>query len=114
MIYTVILSFFSPYFYKMENSKYELFKASSPDEVALVEWTATVGLKLTNRTLKHITLTGPDGSTLGYEILKMFPFTSESKRMGIILRDQNTGQIVFYMKVTFEHNLRFPDLATKQ
>eukprot|EP00088_Acartia_fossae_P009469 TRINITY_DN1459_c0_g1_i2.p1 TRINITY_DN1459_c0_g1~~TRINITY_DN1459_c0_g1_i2.p1 ORF type:complete len:559 (+),score=147.38 TRINITY_DN1459_c0_g1_i2:158-1678(+) len=28
----------------------------------------------------------------------MFPFTSESKRMGIILRDQNTGQIVFYMK----------------
>ena len=66
--------------------------------MALVEWTATLGLKLTNRTLKHITLTGPDGSTLGYEILKMFPFTSETKRMGIILRDQSTGQIVFYMK----------------
>ena len=52
------------------------YQASSPDEVALVEWTATVGLKLTNRTLKNITLTGPDGATLGYEILKMFPFTS--------------------------------------
>jgi len=74
------------------------YQASSPDEVALVEWTATVGLKLTNRTLKNITLTGPDGATLGYEILKMFPFTSESKRMGIILRDQSSGQIVFYMK----------------
>jgi len=74
------------------------YQASSPDEVALVEWTATVGLRLTNRTLKNITLTGPDGSTLGYEILKLFPFTSESKRMGIILRDQSTGQIVFYMK----------------
>ena len=74
------------------------YQASSPDEVALVEWAGWAGLKLSSRTLTHITLTGPEGTTLGYEILQVFPFTSESKRMGIILRDQSSGEIVFYMK----------------
>jgi len=74
------------------------YQASSPDEVALVEWAGWAGLKLSNRTLTHITLTGPEGTTLGYEILQTFPFTSETKRMGIILRDQSNGEIVFYMK----------------
>ncbi len=27
-----------------------------------------------------------------------FPFTSESKRMGILVRDERTGEITFYMK----------------
>ena len=34
------------------------YQASSPDEVALVEWAGWAGLKLSNRTLTHITLTG--------------------------------------------------------
>jgi len=33
-----------------------------------------------------------------YEILANFPFSSESKRMGIVLRHQNTGRLVFYLK----------------
>ena len=32
--------------------------ACSPDEVSLVEWAGWAGLKLYNRTLTHITLTG--------------------------------------------------------
>lgn len=74
------------------------YQASSPDEVALVEWAGWAGLSLAKRTLTHITLAGPDGAHIQYEILQTFPFTSESKRMGIILRELNTGQIVFYMK----------------
>ena len=35
-----------------------------------------------------------------YEILEDFPFTSERKRMGIIVREKATGRITFYMKVT--------------
>ena len=34
------------------------YQASSPDEVALVEWADWAGLKLTNRTLAQITLSG--------------------------------------------------------
>lgn len=34
-----------------------------------------------------------------YEILYVFPFSSETKRMGIILKEEATGTIFFYMKV---------------
>merc|ERR1712079_854176 len=44
------------------------------------------------------TVTAPRGTTLGYDILQVFPFTSETKRMGIIVRDKSTGEIIFYMK----------------
>lgn len=33
-----------------------------------------------------------------YQILQMFPFTSEIKRMGIIVKDLNTKEITFYLK----------------
>jgi phospholipid-translocating ATPase len=38
------------------------------------------------------------GLTLEFEVLEIFPFTSESKRMGIIIRDKMTGEITFYQK----------------
>ncbi|XP_064409595.1 probable phospholipid-transporting ATPase IIB isoform X2 [Latimeria chalumnae] len=40
----------------------------------------------------------PGGQILTYYILQNFPFTSESKRMGIIVREESTGEITFYMK----------------
>jgi phospholipid-translocating ATPase len=36
--------------------------------------------------------------TFEFDILQVFPFTSETKRMGIIIRDKQTGDITFYMK----------------
>ena len=33
-----------------------------------------------------------------YEILANFPFSSETKRMGIILRHQVSGRLIFYLK----------------
>jgi phospholipid-translocating ATPase len=33
-----------------------------------------------------------------YDILQHFPFSSETKRMGIILKEQETDQIMFYVK----------------
>jgi phospholipid-translocating ATPase len=35
---------------------------------------------------------------LKFHILQVFPFTSETKRMGIIVRDMQTGEITFYLK----------------
>ena len=40
-----------------------------------------------------------------YEILAMFPFTSETKRMGILVRNTTTGKILFYLKGA-ESNLK--------
>ncbi|XP_076411700.1 putative phospholipid-transporting ATPase IIB isoform X7 [Peromyscus maniculatus bairdii] len=74
------------------------YQASSPDEVALVRWTESVGLTLVSRDLASMQLKTPSGQVLTYCILQMFPFTSESKRMGIIVRDESTAEITFYMK----------------
>lgn len=74
------------------------YQASSPDEVAIVTWTGTVGLTLTFRDRTKMTLSTSNGGSLTFDILDVFPFTSESKRMGIIVRDTQTGEISFLQK----------------
>ena len=74
------------------------YQASSPDEVAIVTWTASVGLTLAFRDRTKMTLTTPTGMELNFDILDIFPFTSESKRMGIVVRDNQTGDITFLQK----------------
>ncbi|NXN18076.1 ATP9B ATPase, partial [Indicator maculatus] len=69
-----------------------------PLQVALVQWTESVGLTLVTRDLTSMQLKTPGGHILTYYILQIFPFTSESKRMGIIVRDESSGEITFYMK----------------
>eukprot|EP01133_Synstelium_polycarpum_P015140 gene15140-17919_t len=73
------------------------YQASSPDEIALVKFTESVGLVLSGRELASITLKNPLDELETYEVLNIFPFTSETKRMGIIVRDSE-GIITFYMK----------------
>lgn len=55
-------------------------------QVALVQWTESVGLTLVSRDLTSMQLRTPGGQILTYCILQTFPFTSESKRMGVIVR----------------------------
>lgn len=74
------------------------YQASSPDEVALVTWTESVGLELVYRDLNSLKLRTPHGNILHYTILQTFPFTSERKRMGIVVKDEGTGEIFFFMK----------------
>ncbi|KAG8927497.1 putative aminophospholipid-translocase [Tulasnella sp. 419] len=74
------------------------YQASSPDEVAIVKWTESVGLTLTFRDRTRIDLQAPDGHTLSFDVLDIFPFTSESKRMGIVVRDTTTHEISFLQK----------------
>ncbi|GAA5907740.1 hypothetical protein JCM6882_008960 [Rhodosporidiobolus microsporus] len=74
------------------------YQASSPDEVAIVRFTESVGLTLSGRDRVSITLKTAAGATLSYDVLEIFPFTSESKRMGIIVRDRHSGEITFYQK----------------
>ncbi|XP_042882085.1 probable phospholipid-transporting ATPase IIB [Penaeus japonicus] len=75
-----------------------VYQASSPDEVALVKWTESAGLPLVHRDLTTLTLRTTSGKLLTYTVLQIFPFTSETKRMGIIVREELTGEIVLYIK----------------
>ncbi|RXM96164.1 putative phospholipid-transporting ATPase IIA [Acipenser ruthenus] len=75
-----------------------VYQASSPDEVALVQWTESVGLTLVGRDQASMQLRTPGGQILNFTILQIFPFTYESRRMGVIVRDDSSGEISFYMK----------------
>jgi phospholipid-translocating ATPase len=74
-----------------EGKTFTAYQASSPDEIAIVRWTENVGLRLLQRG----------------RILNVFPFTSEGKRMGIVVRffqgpesapTEEGGEIWFYQK----------------
>ena len=45
-----------------------------------------------------MTVQTPTGTHLTFDILSIFPFTSESKRMGIIIRNRESSEIAFVQK----------------
>lgn len=70
-----------------------------------------MGMRLENRTDDSVVIKDPTNKTMHYDILDNFPFSSETKRMGIIVKNQNEDKIMFYMKgaeVVMERKVR-PD-----
>ena len=55
-------------------------------------------MRLMERDQFKIVIETPAKDTEVYEILANFPFSSETKRMGIIMRHTATNRIVFYLK----------------
>jgi phospholipid-translocating ATPase len=74
------------------------FQASSPDEIALVKVCESFGIKLASRDQTSIVLNDMHGKQYSYQILNNFPFSSETKRMGTIIRHEETDRYVFYLK----------------
>ena len=86
------------------------YQASSPDEIAIVKWTESVGLKLKSRDRRSMTLESTDSGrpAVRVHILDVFPFTSDGKRMGIVVHfqenmnapstDLSSGEMWFYQK----------------
>lgn len=87
------------------------YQASSPDEIAIVKWTEAVGLRLIHRDRKGMVLQSVDTGRpcVRVRILEIFPFTSDGKRMGIIVQfldgsedskasSVEAGEIWFYQK----------------
>jgi phospholipid-translocating ATPase len=75
------------------------YQASSPDEVAIVKWTEHMGLTLVGRDVNTIQLrVDATQEILYFDVLNIFPFTSETKRMGIIVRNRQNQEITFYEK----------------
>jgi phospholipid-translocating ATPase len=74
------------------------YQASSPDEVALVKFAESLEMRLIERDQHKIVIRNAAKEEETYEILANFPFSSETKRMGIILRHQVSGRLIFYLK----------------
>ncbi|THZ05024.1 phospholipid-translocating P-type ATPase-like protein [Aureobasidium pullulans] len=80
---------------EVDGSTVTSYQASSPDEIAIVAWTEHVGLRLLHRDRKSITLQFADDNKIvvRVQVLHIFPFTSDSKRMGIIVKFVQEGGI---------------------
>lgn len=103
------------------NQKHIVYQSSSPDEIALINFAASLGLRLVNRSnesmdlelekmhttepptdlLSNTTFTheknGQNSAIkLSFRILACFPFCSSSKRMGILL--EYRGRYVYFCK----------------
>ena len=74
------------------------YQAASPDEVALVKFAVTLNMRLVGRTDKEIKIIDAADNTEEFEVLANFPFSSDTKRMGIILKNKKHGHIIYYLK----------------
>ncbi|KAH7728267.1 putative phospholipid-transporting ATPase IA [Aphelenchoides avenae] len=72
------------------------YQASSPDEVALVRGAASQGFVFHTRTPQTITIRAGDEDET-YEILNVLEFSSDRKRMGVVVKDED-GAIKLYIK----------------
>ena len=55
-------------------------------------------MKLHERGRVNCALKNFSGNIENYETLASFPFTSESKKMGILIKNLNTGTIIYIVK----------------
>jgi phospholipid-translocating ATPase len=101
----------TPTIEEQDGQVFTSYQASSPDEIAIVKWTESVGLRLVHRDRHSIALESVETGRVAVRvrILDVFPFTSESKRMGIVLQylegaeststsSLEPGEIWFYQK----------------
>ena len=83
---------------KFQNSNKINYQASSPDEVALVKTAEELNMTLVFRNDKEIKIKNANNVIEEYEVLANFPFSSDTKRMGILLRNKKHRHIIFFMK----------------
>ena len=74
------------------------YQASSPDEIALVKFAERLNMKLFHRTDKEIKIKDSAQNIEEFEVLANFPFSSDTKRMGIVLKNKKHGHIIYYLK----------------
>lgn len=82
----------------LENDK-RVFNASSPDEIAMVEYFEELNFEITERNEHRIKFQDKLGNQWHFSIVKIFPFESARKRMGIVVRNEGgSSQLEFYIK----------------
>ena len=74
------------------------YQASSPDEVALVKFAETLKMRLIGRTDRETKIKDSADNIEEFEVLANFPFSSDTKRMGIVLKNKKYGHIIYYLK----------------
>ena len=79
-----------------DNDGEKYFDASSPDEIAMVEYFEEIGFEILERNDEVVKFRTPNGKIQIYRVLETFPFESARKRMGIIV--ENDMGLTLYVK----------------
>lgn len=82
---------------RCEDSRKIVYKASSPDEIALVEAAASAGVELTERDGDNVKIE-VCGKEEAYELLQELEFNSDRKRMATVYRKLSTNELLFFVK----------------
>lgn len=75
----------------------EIFQGSSPDEVCLVQVAYDLGFQFLKRTQNAIFIKIGEDQKI-YEFLQKIEFSSDRKRMSIIVKDPDTNKVILYTK----------------
>jgi magnesium-transporting ATPase (P-type) len=81
-----------------DNAKQPRYQAASPDELALVQGSANMGFVFKGKTNLMIITQHRDESPQEWEYLAVIPFTSDRKRMSIVVREPGTGRLLLLSK----------------
>ncbi|CDW80139.1 probable phospholipid-transporting atpase iib-like [Stylonychia lemnae] len=81
-----------------DKSDEPILQASSPDEIALVKFAIDMNMYLLERDRAQVQIKNSDNKYENYEVLANFPFSSETKKMSILVRQKDTGRIIYYVK----------------
>ena len=66
-------------------------------------------VKLSERDRTYVRVINPLQNVENYEVLANFPFTSEAKKMSILVRNSSDGRYIYYVKgaeIALEHKVK--------
>eukprot|EP00347_Sterkiella_histriomuscorum_P017586 403348770 len=84
------------------------YQASSPDELALVQGAALVGINFVGKSTTVITIKHKAGNIENYESIVEFPFDSTRKRMSLIVKHSETNK--YYLMCKGADSIMIPRL----
>jgi phospholipid-translocating ATPase len=74
-----------------------------------VKFAIDMNTKLIERDRQWVQIRNADGISENYEVFANFPFSSETKKMSILVRQKETGRYIYYIKgaeVVMEHKVK--------
>ena len=74
------------------------YQAPSPDDLALVQGSADMGFTFFDKEDRNLTVKLEKGGKKVWEVLAEIPFTSDRRRMSIVVREPDTGRILLMTK----------------
>jgi magnesium-transporting ATPase (P-type) len=82
----------------VKTPKGDEFHGQSTDEITLIDMMSKAGFKMTKRSNNSIFITDPEGLEQEYRIIEIFEFTSDRRKMSVVVRLPETNNLMLFSK----------------